>query len=148
MTAEELRALLAEARTSRDFGRFVEAIPFARFLGLSVAMQGDELVTTMRFDPKLVGNSTIPALHGGTMGGLLESAAIFTLLAAPESVVLPKIINITVDYLRSARAVETYAAGVITKQGRRVTTVQAFAWQEDRAKPVTSAHAHFLVQDG
>jgi uncharacterized protein (TIGR00369 family) len=148
MKAEELRALLTEARASRDFGRFVEAIPFARFLGLSVAMRGDELVTTLRFDPKLVGNSTIPALHGGTMGGLLESAAIFSLLLAPESAGFPKIINITVDYLRSARAVETYAAGVITKQGRRVTTVQAFAWQEDRDKPVASAYAHFLVQDG
>jgi uncharacterized protein (TIGR00369 family) len=148
MKAEELRALLTEARASRDFGRFVEAIPFARFLGLSVAMRGDELVTTLRFDPKLVGNSTIPALHGGTMGGLLESAAIFSLLSAPESAGFPKIINITVDYLRSARAVETYAAGVITKQGRRVTTVQAFAWQEDRDKPVASAYAHFLVQDG
>lgn len=148
MKAEELRALLTEARASRDFGRFVEAIPFARFLGLSVAMRGEELVTTLRFDPKLIGNSTIPALHGGTMGGLLESAAIFTLLSAPESVVLPKIINITVDYLRSARAVETYAAGVITKQGRRVTTVQAYAWQEDRDKPVAAAYAHFLVQDG
>lgn len=147
MKAEELRALLTEARATRDFGRFVEAIPYAHFLGLSVAMRGEELVTTLRFDPKLVGNSTIPALHGGTMGGLLESAAIFTLLSAPESVVLPKIINITVDYLRSARAVETYAAGVITKQGRRVTTVQAYAWQEDRDKPVAAAYAHFLVQD-
>lgn len=148
MKAEALRALLTEARSSRDFGRFVEAIPFAKFLGLSVAMRGDELVTTLRFDPKLIGNATIPALHGGTMGGLLESAAIFTLLSAPESLVLPKIINITVDYLRSARALETYAAGVITKQGRRVSTVQVYAWQEDRDKPVAAAYAHFLVQEG
>ncbi len=148
MTADELRARLAEARDGGAPGRFVEAIPFARFLGLSVEARGDELVTTMRYDPKLVGNPSVPALHGGTMGGLLESAAIFALLLAPETTGMPRIINITVDYLRSARPIDTHAAAVITKQGRRVTTVQAHAWQEDRQKPVASAHLHFLVQEG
>lgn len=145
VTAEALRALLEEARASRDFGRFVAAIPYARFLGLECAAHGGELITTMRFADRNVGNYTIPALHGGAVGGLLESAAIFGLLWSAEAILLPKIINVTVDYLRSARAVDTYAAATITKQGRRVTTVLAHAWQEDRAKPVASAHAHFLV---
>lgn len=145
VTAGELRALLEQARASGDFGRFVAAIPYARFLGLEVAVEAGELVTTMRFVERNVGNYTIPALHGGATGGLLESAAIFGLLWSAEAIVLPRIINVTVDYLRSARAVDTFAAATITKQGRRVTTVQAYAWQDDRKKPVAAAHAHFLV---
>jgi uncharacterized protein (TIGR00369 family) len=141
-----VREVLAEAKKTGDWQRFVDHIPYAKWLGLGLEVQDGELVTTMRFAPMLVGNATIPALHGGTLGGLLESAAVFQLLWAHESVVLPKIINVTVDYLRSARAVDTYATGTITRQGRRVTSVRALAWQEDRSKPVAAANAHFLVE--
>lgn len=141
-----IRAVLAEAKRTGDWQPLVDAIPYARWLGLSVETRGAELVCTMRFDPKLIGNYTIPALHGGTLGGLLESTAVFALFHAREAVVLPKIINVTVDYLRSARAVDTFATGVITRQGRRVTSVRATAWQDDRERPVAAANAHFLVE--
>jgi acyl-coenzyme A thioesterase PaaI-like protein len=62
-----------------------------------------------------------------------------------ETIVLPKTITITVDYLRSAGAVDTHARGVITRQGRRVANVRVEAWQADRASPVASAHAIFMV---
>ncbi len=143
--ATDLRALLARAKAEGDWQPLVDAIPFARFLGLSIRVDQGVAVCSMRFDPKLVGNYTIPALHGGTIGSLLESAAVFALFHAQEAVALPKIITITVDYLRSARAVDTLATASITKQGRRVTTVQAVAWQEDRNKPVATANAHFLL---
>lgn len=142
-----IRALVAEARRTGDWSAFVGAVPYAKWLGLSIAIVDDTLVTTMRFDPMLVGNYTIPALHGGTLGGLLESTAIFTLMWAHEAVVLPKIVNVTVDYLRSARAIDTHATAILTKQGRRISSVRAFAWQEDREKPVATANAHFLVDD-
>ena len=141
----DLRPLLAAAKASNDWQPLVDAIPFARFLGLSIRVENGAAICAMRFDPKLVGNYTIPALHGGTIGSLLESAAVFALFHAREAASLPKIITITVDYLRSARAVDTLATAVITKQGRRVATVQAVAWQEDRNKPVATANAHFLL---
>jgi acyl-coenzyme A thioesterase PaaI-like protein len=137
---------IAAARAQGDVNGLVAAIPYARFLGLTSAVAGGELVTTMRFGEHLIGNPALPALHGGTLGALLESAAVFSLLWASETVVLPKIITITVDYLRSARPVDTFACGVITRQGRRVATVQAVAWQDDRAQPVATAHAHFLIK--
>lgn len=140
-----LRAILESARERGDFSAFVDAIPYARFLGLTVRREGESLITTMNFTPMLVGNATIPALHGGTLGGLLESAAVFQLLFEADQLVLPKIVNVTVDYLRSARAIDTHATGIITKQGRRVTSVRAVAWQEDRDKPVATASAHYLV---
>ncbi len=140
-----LRERLAEAKRTGDWQPLVDAIPYAKWLGLHLDLGSGEPICTMKFDAKLVGNASIPALHGGTLGGLLESAAVFQLLWASESIVLPKVVNVTVDYLRSARPVDTYATGEIFKQGRRVTTVRAVAWQEDRSKPVASANAHFLV---
>jgi uncharacterized protein (TIGR00369 family) len=140
-----LEKLLAEAKSTGDWSKLADAIPYARFLGLSLAVEQAELICAMRYSDKLIGNASIPALHGGTLGGLLESAAVFQLVYESDVAVLPKIINITVDYLRSARGLDTFASAVITKQGRRVTNVRAIAWQDDRQKPVAAAIAHFLV---
>ena len=141
-----LLARLAAARQAGDLGGLVAAIPYAAFLGLTAAQVGDELVTTMHYTPMLIGNPTLPALHGGTLGALLESAAIFELLWRAETVVLPRTITFTVDYLRSAGPIDTPARCVITRQGRRVTNARVEAWQTDRAAPVATAHAIFLVQ--
>jgi uncharacterized protein (TIGR00369 family) len=137
-----------EARSRGDFQGFVDAIPYAQFLGLSGGMVDGELVTTMRYGDHLIGNPALPALHGGTLGALLESAAIFEMLWRAETIVLPKTITITVDYLRSGAAVDTHARGIVTRHGRRVTNVRMEAWQTDRGTPVATAHAIFLVMRG
>ncbi len=122
-----------------------EAIPFARFLGLTADVVDGELITTMRYGDHLIGNPMLPALHGGTLGALLESAAIFELMYRAETALLPKTITLTVDYLRSAAPRDTYACGSVTRHGRRVANVRVEAWQDDRKKPVVTAHAMFMV---
>jgi uncharacterized protein (TIGR00369 family) len=139
---------IRRAKETGDPGPLVERIPYARFLGLTIEAPAGEIVARMRFSDHLVGDSTIPALHGGTIGALLESAAIFTLMWSAESDALPKTINLTVDYLRSGRAQETFAAASITKRGRRIATVHAIAWQDDRERPIATADAHFLYSSG
>lgn len=133
------------AKASQDYQGLIDLVPYATFLGLTAALHGDELITTMRYGDHLVGNPALPALHGGTLGALLESAAIFELLWRAETVVLPKTITLTVDYLRSGAPVDTHARGVVTRHGRRVTNVRMEAWQADRKAPVATAHAIFLV---
>lgn len=137
---------IAAARDSGDLDALVQAIPYARFLGLSARREADSVLVTMKYAPHLVGNPTLPALHGGTLGALLESAAIFELLWSSATVLIPKTITITVDYMRSARPVDTHARGIVTRQGRRVANVRCEAWQDDPASPVASAHAHFLIK--
>ena len=137
--------LLADAKRAGSYQAMLDVIPYAQFLGLACETTGDELITTMRYAPHLIGNPTLPALHGGTLGALLESAAIFELLWRAETVVLPKTITLTVDYLRPAAPLDTHARGVVTRHGRRVTNVRVEAWQADRAAPVATAHAIFLV---
>ncbi|MCA9582422.1 MAG: PaaI family thioesterase [Myxococcales bacterium] len=136
---------LAAAKDAHDWAKFSEVIPYARFLGLELSEKDGELTTTMRYGEHLIGNPALPALHGGTLGALLESAAIYHLLCASDSLLLPKTITITIDYLRSAKARDTFARGVVTRRGRRVANVRVEAWQEDRTKPVAAALCHFLI---
>jgi acyl-coenzyme A thioesterase PaaI-like protein len=136
---------LAEAKRSGDYQALFDVVPYSRFLGLGARIENDELITTMKYADHLIGNPTLPALHGGTLGALLESAAIFELLWRAETVVLPKTITLTVDYLRSGAPADTHASSIVTRHGRRVANVRATAWQADRAAPVATAHAIFLV---
>ena len=139
---------LTAAKQAGDYQGLFDAIPYAKFLGLTAAMHGDELITTMGYAEHLIGNPALPALHGGTLGALLESAAIFELLWRAETVVLPKTITVTIDYLRSAGAADTHARALVTRQGRRISNVRVEAWQGDRSAPVASAHGIFLVMRG
>jgi acyl-coenzyme A thioesterase PaaI-like protein len=137
--------LLREARSTKNFSLLMAAIPYARYLGLSFDELDGERLGKLTYNDSLIGNPALPALHGGTVGALLESTATFELLWTAETIVLPKIITVTVDYLRSAGPRDTFAKGEVTKQGRRVATVHAKAWQEDRARPVAAAVVHLLL---
>jgi len=136
----------ATARQAGDVARLGEAIPYARWMKIAPETGTGELLTRMRYHDALIGNTFLPAIHGGTLGAMLELAAIFHLLWETETETLPKIVNITVDYLRSARPLDVVAAAKVTKQGRRMVNVFIEAWQDDRAKPVATANAHFLVK--
>lgn len=141
----KLRDSVTAARRSRDPQVFIEAIPYLKFLGLRLELGEGGLICRLPADPKLIGNPVLPALHGGVVGALLESSAIIQLIWAAETDTIPKIIDLSVDYLRSARVVDTFARATVTKLGRRVANVRAEAWQDDPAKPVAAAHAHFLL---
>lgn len=140
-----LSELLAEARASGDLSALVSAIPFARFVGMQLTRENGELVGKLRYEPHLTGNPLVPALHGGTLGALLESIAVFAVLADTDSPKTPKTISITIDYLRSARTVDTFARAEVVRQGRRVATVRSLAWQDDPSKPVAAANVLLLL---
>jgi uncharacterized protein (TIGR00369 family) len=140
-----LAEILAEARASGDAGALARAIPFARFMGLEIIREGGRLLGKLPFSAHLVGNAMLPALHGGALGALLESIAIFAVMSEDDSPLPPKTISVTIEYLRSARTVDTFALADIIRQGRRVATVRAHAWQEDESKPVASATVQLLL---
>jgi len=139
-----LRERIADAKDGK-FERLPELIPYAQFLGLQLSVVDDDIICTMPYKPQLIGNFALPALHGGTIGAMLESAAVFKLLWSTETDQLPKIINITIEYLRSGKPVDTHAQAFITKHGRRVVNVRMEAWQAERDRPISIAHAHFLL---
>ena len=103
------------------------------------------MITVLPFQDMLIGNPMLPALHGGVTGAFLESAAIMSLMARMQTNQVPKIINITIEYLRPGGPTDSFAAGIVTRQGRRVANVRAEAWQDDRNHPIAAASAHFLM---
>lgn len=136
---------IAAARTSGDYKKLIDAIPYFRWLGLSIEWRDKELITVLPFQDMLIGNPVLPALHGGVTGAFLESAALMSLMAQLQATQVPKTINITIEYLRPGAATTTYASGIVSRQGRRVANVRAEAWQEDRRHPIATAAAHFLL---
>ena len=144
-TTPRVADILRQVRQTGDYPLLTEVIPYTRVLGIGVENTTGEVLCRMRYTPMLIGNSSIPALHGGTLGGLMESAAIFELLLRTQEERVPKIISITVDFLRSGRPQDTLAKASITRLGRRVANLQVQAWQEDRSKPIASANALFLL---
>lgn len=144
----DLLALLEEARRSGDLAPLVAAVPCAQFLGLTATPDAEGVLSRLDFAPHIVGNPMLPALHGGALGALCESAAVFELLWATQIPRVPKTINLTVEYLRSAKPTTTFARADITHHGRRVATVRVLAWQDDRLRPVVAANAHFLLAEG
>ena len=136
---------LREAGRGRDMQAVVDEIPYARFLGVQVDIKGNELTTILPFRETLIGNTTLPALHGGALGAFLEMTSAIQLLYNTNCEALPKTIDISVDYLRSGRPVDCYGRAFVTRQGRRVANVRAEVWQEERGKPIAATHGHFLM---
>ena len=119
-TDRAMSTLVRAARAAHEPSRVLSAIPYARMLGLTAQLDEGVLTVCMPRSEHLIGNPVLPALHGGTVGALLESAAILELLWQKDSEAVPKTITLTVDYLRSARLADTFARATITRHGRRV----------------------------
>lgn len=156
---------LRAEETARDaaLAALIDRVPFATFIGVNVERLGDELTARLPFRESLIGNPLLPALHGGATGGFLETTALFALswvqiweeleaggaraaaVADGRTPPLPKTVDLTIDYLRAGRARDLFARATVMKKGRRVANVRVEAWQEERAKPMASAHGHFLL---
>ena len=139
----------------------VDAVPYIAFLGIQFDRRGDELTAVLPYKDELIGNPVLPALHGGATAGFLEIAAMIELSwstlwdgveaqgALPEGPLrLPKTIDFTVDYLRSGLPRDAYARARVNRSGRRYASVHVEAWQDNRAKLIAQATAHFLMPQG
>jgi uncharacterized protein (TIGR00369 family) len=138
-------AELREQGRAQDMRALVEHLPYARFLGIDVDRKGNEITTILPFSDHLVGNTQLRALHGGVIGAFLEITSIVQLLFDTSCERLPKTIDISIDYLRSGKPVETYGRAIVTRHGRRVANVRTEIWQESRSAPVAASHGHFLL---
>lgn len=126
---------------------YLKRTPFASFIGFRCEIMGDEMTAILPFQEKLIGNASIRALHGGATGAFLELTAMAQLFLISQEAKLAKPINLTIDYLRQARAENIYARAQVTKEGRRIANVKAEAWQSDRSRPVAALSAHFLLSN-
>lgn len=124
-----------------------ELPPYA--LGLGIALDRDEdglPVLHMDFSERVLGRPGF--LHGGALSGLLEMAGIAALrteLARRGEDVVLKPVNVQVEFMRGGTAQRTFAAGQITRAGRRIALINVTAWQDDRSRPIALAQMKILL---
>ncbi|MDF0605962.1 PaaI family thioesterase [Neisseriaceae bacterium TC5R-5] len=136
----------ARWREQKAYQQIVDALPYVKLMGVTMTEDADgDLRFSLPFAARNLGNTVLPALHGGLIGGFLESAAMIYLMWHREAPEAPKIIDFSLDYLRPGRPQTLFARCEITKQGKRVAHVLIEAWQDDERKPVAVARAHFLL---
>lgn len=123
----------------------VERIPYARLIGMRAERDGEGLLCALPFSPEIIGNKDLPAVHGGVVGAFLELTALLALIDRPDAERIPKPINFSTDFLRSAGPDETYGRAEIVKQGRRIANVRVVAWQGDAGRPVAAGIGNFLL---
>ena len=124
--------------------------PYADFLALQRCAPPEDPaagVFRMPFKPELIGNPVLPALHGGVVAGFAETAAllhvIYTSDLGPEDA--PRGVDFSLDYLRPARPVDTWARCTTVRQGARVALVHVQVWQDDPSRPIVTARSHCLL---
>lgn len=120
-------------------------IPYVEFLGIRVAPDPRAPLYRLPFDPKLIGNPFLPALHGGVVAGFAETAAVLHLNQTLQGAKLPKGIDFSLDYLRAGRPEETFAACEVVRLGGRVALVTVRVWQRSPDYPIAVARAQFLL---
>ena len=124
---------------------FLASVPYIRFLGMTAELAGDEMTAILPFGQHLIGNTYLPALHGGVIGAFLEMTALAQLSVVQETPKVHKTIDITIEYLRPGRSMTTYARADLRKVGRRIANVHVEAWQEARDNPIAALRGNFLL---
>ena len=141
----ELLDKMRRVREEDEVAQFLEAVPYASFLGLEMELVEERVRGRLRFADHLIGNTFVSALHGGTTGALLETTALLEVVRHVELVRLPKIISLTVEYLRKGKAEDTFAEATITRLGGRVANLRVTAWQSEPNSPIAAANALVLL---
>ena len=138
----------SESNPRRNSEDLVAAIPYAAYLDLRIeyADDGQARVYRMPYRDELIGSQRLPALHGGTVASLLELAMQLEVLIAESQTRIPYPVDFSIDYWRSAAAVDCYCQCRLIRSGRRIAQVQAECWQNDRERPVAFARADFLLR--
>ncbi|MES1924093.1 PaaI family thioesterase [Salinisphaera sp. T31B1] len=137
---------LRAALDAGDHTAVVQAIPYARYLGLSVETEAAARFYRLPFRHDLIGNARKGALHGGTVAGLLELAMQLEVLIVEAQLRLPYPVDFSIDYWRSAAARDCLCRCRLIRSGRRIAQVQAECWQDDAERPIAFARADFLLR--
>jgi acyl-coenzyme A thioesterase PaaI-like protein len=157
---------VVKSRRDAALAALTGAVPYIQFLGIQFDRRGDELTAVLPYDPKLIGNPMLPALHGGATASFLEVTALIGLawanlwddlesgridmaaVASGSLPPLPKTIDFTVDYLRAGLPRDCYARARVMRSGRRYASVQVEAWQDNRDRPFALGALHCLMPGG
>ena len=105
---------------------FEEGIPFNRFLGMRLhTVRRGRCVLHLPWRDELVGDPSRPAVHGGVLSTLLDTAggcACFAMLERPQDRV--STVDLRVDYLRPGGADDLFCEARMVRMGNRVAVAR------------------------
>lgn len=112
-----------------------DQVPFNRFLGVKFEhLARGECVLRIPWRDELVGDFSRPAVHGGVVSTLIDTAggaACFAMLDRPTDRV--STIDMRVDYLRAAAGEDLLCRAIVVRMGNRVAVarMEVFSGQLD-----------------
>ncbi len=124
--------LVGDAPDASVLHRFMsELIPFNAHLGLEVRDLGEgRAVLALPFRPEFIGDPIRPALHGGTISMLADTAGGAAVLAGLGMAGLVSTIDLRIDYLRPGALLELVAEASLVRLGGRVGVARVQVWQQ------------------
>jgi acyl-coenzyme A thioesterase PaaI-like protein len=142
---KELLTGLTGARAARSPQAILDLISYSSFIGAQARLEQDEVLYWLDRRPSNIGNPSLPAIHGGVIGGFLELSAAIEILYTLDVNLVPKVVDFSLDYLRPGRYKTIYANCTVLRQGNKLVNVTATAWQDDIHTPIATARSHFLI---
>ena len=76
MIDQELKLRLMSARQQFSPQQIVDLIPYSRFIGAQAKFEGSEVVYWLERRPSNIGNPSLPAIHGGVIGGISRTVGL------------------------------------------------------------------------
>jgi len=70
--------------TQALYNRLIESIPYAKTLGIEAELDGEGLLLVLPFLKSNIGNPTLPALHGGAIGGFMANVRVRAWQESPD----------------------------------------------------------------
>ena len=142
---QALQASLHQAREESSPQQILDLIPYSSFIGAEAKLENDAVLYWLDRRASNIGNPSLPAIHGGVIGGFLELSAAIEILYTLDVDLIPKVVDFSLDYLRPGRYKTIYANCTVLRQGKKLVNVTATAWQDNPDSPIATARCHFLI---
>jgi uncharacterized protein (TIGR00369 family) len=126
-----------------------EMIPFNKFLGMRVvSLEVGRIEVQIPWREELIGDWVKPALHGGVISALADTAgglAIWGAIEHPRATV--STIDLRVDYLRPGRSEALFAEARALRVGRTVGVADVRLFHESaRGEVIASARGVYAIK--
>lgn len=128
--------------------QFIEAIPYAKALGMSLDEIGEgEAVISLPYAPHIVGDPKTGVIHGGAVSAVMDTCCGAAVMSHPSAPGGTATIDLRIDYMRAASPGQT----IVTRATcyhvtRSVAFVRATACDDDTDRPVATAAGSFTVE--
>ncbi len=124
-----------------------QGIPFNAFLGMKVDhIAPGEVIIRIPSRPEFTGDTFRPALHGGVISTLADTAGGLAVFTRLEEFQVASTVDLRVDYLRPGEVdQDLIARSVVIRLGNRVAATQTTVYHTDPDLPVAVAAAVYNV---